>query len=136
MKSTILIQLIALPSILASLQLAIVTQTDLSDVQDVLVAGKGDPDGKVLVMNNATAFLDHDAKCLAEDKTWTRWGCGGQNRTEYRQVAQFNFSEATNDPRPFVFHSPLRYNESDGYYPVRAGYWKAVSDTTTHALSN
>ena len=101
MKSTKLLQIVALPAAIAAsfLELYIVAETLENDVR---VIGKKEPDAGVTQMNFTTGF-DGEVRCLGDDKMWTHWGCGNdKDRPEYRQVGEFDFPEATTEPRPFV----------------------------------
>jgi hypothetical protein len=114
MKSTTFIHLIALPAILANfLELVIVDEKGTF----AAVTGKVDADGEMLGMDRETPWFDQTAKCLDENQEWNRWICGGQKRTEYQQVGQFNFTEATKDPRQFVVEV-ARDEESGSYVQV------------------
>lgn len=105
MKSTILIQLIALPAILASniVELVIVAKEDLDAPQ---VIGRMDPSQNMTRMTSTSREIPHELLCLGDDEMWTHWGCDAEDndkgRPLYRQIAQFNFAEFTKDPRPFI----------------------------------
>jgi hypothetical protein len=99
MKSTNLIQLIALPALATAnfLDLFIVAEQNMVDVT---ITGKKDPSEAMQTMDPSTTGFDTNTQCLLDDNTWSRFGC--QERTMYRQVGEFNFPRATIDPRPFV----------------------------------
>jgi hypothetical protein len=106
MKSSILIQLITIPAILANfLELAIVVK---DDVYGVKVAAKGTSEGKITLMdastiNNIDSSTQKDdvLMCLNNEKhEWTSEEC--TELAMYRQVASLNFAEPTKEPRPFT----------------------------------
>jgi hypothetical protein len=110
MKSTTLLQVVALPAAIAAnfLELYVVAEKHEGEV---LVIGKKEPDAGVTQMNFTTGF-NEGVLCLGDDKLWTHWGCGDdKGRPEYRQVGEFDFPEATTEPRPFVLNyiSQLTY---------------------------
>ena len=111
MKSTTLVQLIALPAVLASFaaELTIVVR---DNVYGASVVGKADPSGEVITMDSGTPGIDQNLKCVLDDSTWSSEGEKCQQRPMYRQIGYFNFSEPTKDPRPFVIRAPPSWGES------------------------
>jgi hypothetical protein len=99
MKSTTLVQLIALPATLAA-NFAELYVLAGADDPGMRVTGKKDPDAEVTQMNSSTPGFDQNIQCLLDDGTWSRWGC--LEKPMYRQVGQFNFPKVTEDPRTFV----------------------------------
>jgi hypothetical protein len=95
MKSTILIQLVALPAILASIQVGIMNKKIHKGVS---VTGRMNSDGKVFNMNNSATEVDKTVLCLV-DGEWSRWGCG--ERDQFYQAGIFNFSKPTNESQDF-----------------------------------
>jgi hypothetical protein len=104
MKSTILLQVIALPAALAAnfAELYILAGKDQYGVH---VTGKKDPNAGVTQMKSTTPGFDQNLQCLHDDGTWSRWACNGKRM--YRQVGEFDFPQATEDPRPFLMEYPL-----------------------------
>ena len=94
MKSTILIQLFALPATLAAnlLELDIVASVSTSAI--VLV--KSGPDGKARRMN--TSEYGDEQRCLGDDGVWDIY-C--KDRIPYRKIGFFAFAEKTKEPSTF-----------------------------------
>jgi hypothetical protein len=103
MKLTTLFQVVALPAAIAANFLELYIVAEKHDM-GVRVTGKEGPDAEVTQMNSTTGF-DERVLCLGDDNLWTHWGCGDdKGRSEYRQVGEFDFPEATTEPRPFVLN--------------------------------
>ena len=115
MKLTTLVQVMALPAVLAnfSSELVIVAMNNGSEF--ALVGGKADPSGPMTWMDYMTPGTDQTVRCLGDDKVWTMRGCGQSNRIGYVQAAQFNFTEATTDPRPFLIQAYSNSNNSETF---------------------
>ena len=133
MKSTTLVQLMALPAVLANFagELVIVVPDTLVGVS---VAGKEDPTEPMMWTGTMTPGIDKTVRCLGDDNFWTFRGCEQRNETDgsrprvgYRQVGQFNFTEATEEPRPLIIDA-----ES---YPTPS-MLQMVSHTSHHTLCN
>jgi hypothetical protein len=99
MKSTALLQVIALPAALAAnfAELYILAGKDDFGIR---VTGKRDPNAEVTQMNSSTPGFDQNIQCQHDDGTWSRWGC--LQKPMYRQIGEFDFPQATEEPRPFV----------------------------------
>jgi hypothetical protein len=96
MKSTILIQLTALPAILASIHVGIMNKEVHKDVS---VTGIMNKDKEPFTMSNSATEVDKTVLCLV-DGEWTRWGCGG-DRDRFYQAGIFNFSKPTTESQDF-----------------------------------
>ena len=123
MNLTTLVQLIALPAILAAnfAELYILVGKDDYGVH---VTGKKDADGEITQMDS-TAGFDEGLLCLGDNKV-SREGCGdAQALPKYRQVGQFDFPRATKDPRPFLIVFPLPEKYKEITYPSPT--WQIVS---------
>jgi hypothetical protein len=110
MKLTNLVQLMALPAVLANFASELVIVA-LNETELAVVAGKADPSGQMTWMDHEDPGTDQTVRCLGDDKIWTFRGCGQSNRIGYSQVAQFNFTKVTTDPRPFLVNA-YSYNDS------------------------
>jgi hypothetical protein len=97
MKAAIVLQLIALPAILAKVTVQVVS---VPVWLPVTVDGKSESDGEEIRMKPSMYGKDGQVlRCLDENYAWTE-SCAG--RDSYVKVAEFNFDEKTKDPRPFT----------------------------------
>jgi hypothetical protein len=94
MKTSIILQLLALPAILAKFTVQIVTEATAKDVE---VWGKRESDGEVMMMKH-TMFGDDGIvpRCMDKDFKWTT-SC--PNQTTYLQSGELNFAVKTTEPR-------------------------------------
>ena len=92
MKTAIILQLLALPAILATFTVQIVTEATVKDVE---VWGKRESDGEFIKMDS-TLFGDDGTipRCLDKDFKWTT-SCA--NQATYLQSGELNFAEKTTD---------------------------------------
>lgn len=138
MKSTTLIQLIALPAVLGAnfFELYILAETSQlgSDEHGTQVTGKRVADGEVTRMNSGmlefmTLNMDH-LSCLGDDGELTQLGCGStEGRPEYGRVGQFDFSQATKDPRPFLLEYYVQDTVKEGSSRTQAVSTPAYTTT-------
>jgi hypothetical protein len=100
MKSTILIQLLALPIILADyLELVIMASKDTYDI----VVGKKDPgEAVVLIMNSTTPGFDQRVRRMDDGGKWMQDECDATRQEIHKQVGQFDIDGNTRYPRLFV----------------------------------
>ena len=105
MKAAIILQLLALPAILAKLTVQVVSKPMY---MDVTVEGKRETDGQEITMDPSMfGEAGKVAQCLDENSAWTT-SCDGQ--PSYLKVAEFNFDKETTDPRHFTVHTPSWMN--------------------------
>jgi hypothetical protein len=100
MKTTTILQLLALPAIFAKFTVQIVTEATAKDVE---VWGKRESDGEVMMMNH-TAFGDDGTipRCLDKDFKWTT-SC--PNQLTYLQSGELNFAVKTTEPRDLTVYA-------------------------------
>jgi hypothetical protein len=100
MKPTVIIQILALPVILAEyLELVIVAPADTY----AIVAGKKDPgEAVVVMMNSTTPGFVQGPRCMDDDGNWKQDECDATRHKIYQQVGQLDFDGNNRYPRRFV----------------------------------
>jgi hypothetical protein len=94
MKSTTLIQLIALPTTLAFVQLNIVVK---EGVEGYKVAAKGEE--AEFWVTGANAYEDEGLMCMDSSHGWTS-EC--QDGTKHRKLGESHFTDVPEGPQPFT----------------------------------
>ena len=95
MWSINLIQLLALPTTLAFVQLDIILK---GDVYGVKMAAKGE--GTEFSVTDAEIYKGEGLRCLNSNHEWTT-DCPG-DQPKHKQIGQSYFTDAPKDPQPFT----------------------------------
>jgi hypothetical protein len=95
MKSMTLIQLLALPTTLAFVQLDIILK---GDVYGVKVAAKGEE--SEFLVTDAETYKGEGVRCLNSSHGWTT-DCP-DDQPQHKQIGQSYFTDIPKDPQPFT----------------------------------
>lgn len=96
MKASVIIQLIALPAIMAKLTIQIVTKSTNVNAKVTGIRAEGEE----ATTTDASTFGDDGkvAKCLDDKRAWTE-DC--PEKPTYIKIGELSFEGDTKDPRPF-----------------------------------